>query len=456
MLPNPTRDQRRAVVLARWRLRKALLATLDDVCTDTLAKLEAKAMLLDVSNSIVHNRNKHYLAHSYDCENAVSYARVKEMQFLPERRTRTTLGRYIRRNFPDCKVSDEFLEQFTSKVMAKLVTAEKRFRIVEGAAIMDAYRDCIGGESCMTGDSADYVEIYAINPRVVWMVVYDDGDMTARALLWKTNEGHMCLDRIYPNSGRHIDEFKEYARQNGWHMRSSQSYPCGQYFVGLDEDTDLTVTLRIPDPSVYPYMDTFRKYSNSDIDWNDGEITLHTRKGTNKLESTAGEGPGYESGPDYTCCSCGDGVNSDDVRHSESGDAFCESCYNDLYTSCERCGCECSSDDTYTIQRRGYTEQWCESCRDDYATECTQCNEYFRNTDGRIVTVEDEPVCIGCADNASLCHGCGNNFWPEHLTEHGDHQYCSDCLPEEEKEDDESNEQAANANAEAAEVEAVA
>ncbi len=60
MLPNPTKDQRRAVVLARWRLRRALLATLGDVCTDTLPKLEAKSFLLIAVNSIVRNRNKHY------------------------------------------------------------------------------------------------------------------------------------------------------------------------------------------------------------------------------------------------------------------------------------------------------------------------------------------------------------------------------------------------------------
>ena len=471
MLPTPTKDQRRAVVLARWKLRRAFLKTLDEINVDAgcgcqsclnrsledagfKERYEAKQALASVVDAIVRNRNGHYLAHSHDCENAVSYARQEGMKFLPERRTRTTLGRYIRRNFPDCKVADDFLEQFTSKVMSKLTSADKRFSIVSGDDITRAYRDEIGGRSCMTGDDSDKVEIYAINPDVVRMLVYDDGDsLTGRCLIWKTNQGHTVADRIYPNSGRNIDEFKEYIKKHGWHMRENQSYPCGQGFIGLDRDEDLTVTLKVPDPPIYPYMDTFRMYRSSDVDWDNRTITLHTYDGTDRLDSTSGEGPGA-GGRRVRCCACSDRVDDDDAYTNEYGDYFCRDCYYDRYTSCDRCGREVSTDDTCSVTVGRYSqESWCEPCVRNHAYECEQCNEYYSD-EIRLATVEGVLVCDSChGGNFSTCHGCGNTFYDENLTERGDEYYCSDCLPDEKEEyDDESNAEATDADAETAEV----
>ena len=148
-VPLPTRDQRRAVVLARWRLRRALIDTLDefrirDGCqcsacirvaiendgTGVAERVAAKQSLFDVVDKIISNQSGHYLAHSHDDANCVSYARNKQVKYLPERRTRTTLGRYIRRQFPDVAIKDEFLEQYTSKVMATLTGTDDRFRII--------------------------------------------------------------------------------------------------------------------------------------------------------------------------------------------------------------------------------------------------------------------------------------------------------------------------------------
>ena len=340
----PTREQRRAVVLARWRLRRVLLKSLKSLKLDiececvycieqAIARSPAFAdrwktiqELRRVVGDIVHNKKKHYLAHSHDDASAISYARCESMKFLPERRTKTTLGRYIKRQYPEVAIKEEFLEQFVARVMAELMPNESKFKLISGYDIKQAYRDEIGGESCMTGCDSDKVELYAVNPKVVSMLVYDDGEMTGRCLVWKTDQGHTVTDRIYPNSGRHIAEYEKYIEDQGWYRRSDNRAPCEQYIIGLESER-LSVTLKIPDPPIWPYMDTFAYYSRSDYDSN--EITLRMSGGYS-LHSTSGEGPNCER---ISCSSCGDDIDEDDVHYSPGGDPYCESCFNDNYTS---------------------------------------------------------------------------------------------------------------------------
>lgn len=475
-VPLPTRDQRRAVVLARWRLRRALLDTLDEIkvkdgCQCSICirsaietdepgvaeRVAAKQSLLDVVDKIIRNQSGHYLAHSHDDANCVSYARNKQVKYLPERRTRTTLGRYIRRQFPDVAIKDEFLEQYTSKVMAMLTGTDDRFRIIEGREIVDAYRDEIGGHSCMTSGGSEYTEIYALNPDVVKMLVFDDGSMTGRCLIWKTNEGPIVADRIYPNGGRHIEEFKRYISEQGWHRREDNSYPQGQGFVGLDGD--LTVTLEIPDPPIYPYMDSFRLYRESrDVSWSDNTITLHTMHGYNTLSSTEGDGPGHEDNR-VSCYICNDRIDEDDVYTSNSGRIYCASCYNARFTSCGRCGDERASDSTHTVRTGRYsTEEWCGYCFEIHAFTCEGCGDNF-HIDNRVV-VEGGEYCSSCSSSSEECSGCGERFFESNMTERDGEWYCNDCLPEEGDDDDESESETEDdceaADGQAAEVAATA
>lgn len=453
-VPLPTRDQRRAVVLARWRLRRALLDALDEIrirdgcqcyaCTanaiasdepGVAEKVAAKQSLLDVVDKIIRNQSGHCLAHSNDDANCVSYARNKQVKYLPERRTRTTLGRYIRRQFPDVAIKDEFLEQYTSKVMAKLIGTDDRFRIIEGSEIVDAYRDRIGGSSCMTGEGSKYTEIYALNPDVVKMLVFDDGSMTGRCLIWKTNEGPIVADRIYPNGGRHIEEFKRYISEQGWHRRENNSYPQGQGFDGIDGD--LTVTLEIPDPPIYPYMDSFRLYRESrDVSWSDNTITLHTMYGISALSSTEGDGPGHEDNR-VSCYICNDRIDEDDAYTSSSGQIYCESCYGARFTRCGLCGDECASDSAHTVRTGRYsTEEWCDDCFENDAFTCEDCGDNF-HIDNRVV-VEGDGYCSRCSSSSGECSGCGKRFFDSNMTERDGEWYCNDCLPEEGGDDDES------------------
>ena len=482
-VPLPTRDQRRAVVLARWRLRKALLQTVERIlknglceCSscvenrreraeagDAEAKLEierldARHELAALVNAILRNKNGHYLAHSNDDARSVSYARKKDVKFLPERRTKTTLGRYIARNFPDLKVKEDFLEQFVSKVMAELAPIDDKFHLIKGWDIQSAYADEIGGDSCMTGSDSDKTELYAVNPDKVQMLVYDDGNgLTGRCLVWKTDQGFTVTDRIYPNSGRHVAEYEKYIKQQGWYRRENNSAPYGQQILGL-ENEDLTVTLKMPPSELWPYVDTFYRYSRRDVDWGDSTITLHTLRGGSALHSTSGSGP---TGG-VCCCSCGDHVDEDDVRYSESGSAYCESCYSDAYCSCEHCGCECPSDDTSTVIAGRYgEEEWCESCRSNHASTCSHCGALV--SDSIAVEVDGEQCCPSCAEESSRCAKCSKRYWDDDMEEVDGDLYCSDCaaavrerLEAENENDDQDDSAREGAEQEEEEVAAIA
>lgn len=438
-VPLPTREQRRAVVLARWRLRNSLLKTFDgidigllcqcDYCVkQALAsgelsadKWNAKLELRKIVDDIIHNKKGHYLAHSHDEANAVSYARCKSMKFLPERRTKTTLGRYIRRQYPDVVIKEEFLEQFVAKVMADLMPVDSKFKMISGPYIKQAYQDEIGGESCMTGDDSNKVKIYAINPDVVSMLVYDDGEMTGRCLVWKTDQGHTVTDRIYPNSGRHIAEYEKYISEQGWHRRSDNRAPsCSQYIVGLEHER-LSVTLKVPDPPIWPYIDTFAYYGSRDIDYDNNKITLKMN-GDYSLHSTSGEGPDCER---VECSSCGTGLDEEDALYSPGGDAYCESCFSENYTYCNRCGETVDSDDTHEVHVDYSSEEWCEYCTNNHAIHCERCSQYVRNT--CTTTVDGDAVCDSCAEESSECADCGGRFWNDDMEEVGGESYCCSC-----------------------------
>lgn len=433
-LPVPTDGQRRAVLASRLKLRKALIDTLRRIQID-----EKRPAFEEVVKAITSNKNRDWLAQSHDDDSLVSYARSSGVRFLPERRTKTTLARYIRRKWPDKDwINDRDLECFCNKAMSLIRSSDSLFRIISGSRITQAYRDEVGGHSCMTGDDCDKVAIYEHNPGVVQMLVFDDGSMTARALVWKTDQDKTAMDRIYPNSGRHIELFNKYARDHGWLVRVGNSMPQGDVAF-TDEDGDecseLTVSLDLPDPIVYPYMDSFRWVKTYDGD----SVVLSTKcgRGRDRLESTGGVGPGSENDNSVECRDCGCRVDPEDSYSDDNGYDYCSDCYSERYGSCERCGHECSRDDLAPVHVGRYTSDYCSDCRSNYATGCGDCGEWFR--DELIYETDGEFYCDNCRGNhTECCHECSETHLTENMKQDDDGDwYCPECLPEpEEAEDD--------------------
>ena len=115
------------------------------------------------------------------------------------------------------------------------------------------------GNSCMADVDSEYFDIYRYNGDVCQLVILYSNvgklqngkwvsyKIRGRALLWKTDEGDMFMDRIYTNYDSDIDLFKRFAEKNGWWYKVDQDSRTyfqvsngtqtkgAAYYVTLDE-----------------------------------------------------------------------------------------------------------------------------------------------------------------------------------------------------------------------------
>jgi len=154
-----------------------------------------------------------------------------------------------------------------------------KFDIVSGYDIAKWYHedtyesdDSTLGGSCMRYDyCSEFFGIYTENSDVVKLVIlYSDKDgnvkdgkfvgkyIKGRALLWKTNQGDMFMDRIYTNNDSDVELFKQFAEKNGWwykKVQNSNNRFTAQRGSSLKDPT-YTVDLQWADHEYYPYVDT--------------------------------------------------------------------------------------------------------------------------------------------------------------------------------------------------------
>jgi len=126
------------------------------------------------------------------------------------------------------------------------------------------------GNSCMSVVDYDYFDIYCDNDDVCSLVILygEEGEMKdgkfkgekirGRALLWKTDQGDMFMDRIYYNNDSDVNLFKQYAERNGWWCKKNQNSESNFYAVKGSESKSPTyiVTLKHVNQDKYPYVDT--------------------------------------------------------------------------------------------------------------------------------------------------------------------------------------------------------
>lgn len=385
------------------------------------------------------------LAFSFTDPGKVSYASKPELRYVKNSRTRTTFGRYVRRQLAieTSVISDNSLKAIAADLFAFACDiGSDDFRVISGRDIVDTYRDCVGGCSCMTGDDANKTELYAINDNIS-MLIYKD---MARALLWKCDCGTKVMDRIYPNDGSHVSAMRKWAYANGYMVRVNNSFPSSGSL--LEDDNFYKVTVKIPD--LWPYMDTFR-YA---ISYNNRTAVLSNERRDHAimLDSTCGEGPCSDGECTYTCSHCGERVSdSDDLFGPDCN--LCESCCSDLYATCNYCGEYVNVDEVVTIADEGYCtccaecrfelcdrcrdyykkgtlchvedieEYWCEDCISDHAWMCAGCKSYFTE-DGCETCNDGETRCAACH---SICDSCGAAFGNDDIRD----GLCKKCCAEE-------------------------
>lgn len=188
-------------------------------------------------------------------------------------RNKSKIGRFINKTFPN-KFKDSEVEDFVNKFKSKFNKGD-RFEVVDGKKILEYYLcgnyASLGGtlDSCMSSAEAqNYIKWYADNPKSVNMLVYLDEDdlVKGRALLWNISnpkDFNVFMDRIYYSEDHLKHKFLEYAKENGYAYRQSQSFLGGSeiIFNGQIDYTQYYVKMN-GNPNKYPYLDTFKYYNS--------------------------------------------------------------------------------------------------------------------------------------------------------------------------------------------------
>ncbi len=109
----------------------------------------------------------------------------------------------------------------------------------------------------------------------------------------------------------------------------------------------------------------------------------------------------------YTCDSCGDRISEDEVRNDGYGNTYCESCFADKFTYCDRCGSTVENDDIIIIEDHSRYNAVCSRCneRKINAVECSDCGRFY--CDYVITDDSGKAFCESCADgNTHYCEKC--------------------------------------------------
>ncbi len=172
-----------------------------------------------------------------------------------------------------------------------------KFDVVSGYDIANWYYEgtydtdnsTLGG-SCMRYEECEnYFGIYTENSDVVKLVIlyadrggrikdgkYKSDVIKGRALLWKTNQGDMFMDRIYTNNDSDVELFKQFAEKNGWWCKKVQN--SSNMFTAQKgnafKDPSYSVDLKWADHEYYPYVDTLSYLQLNEIDTRDSSGVL--------------------------------------------------------------------------------------------------------------------------------------------------------------------------------------
>ena len=167
----------------------------------------------------------------------------------------------------------------------------------------------------------------------------------------------------------------------------------------------------------------------------------------------------FTVGADPICIECG-------YTHDESECISC--CSNPTKMECDDCGCDLDSDDAICIDGRYYcrdcvnyceccneyhrSERYyipsegiyvCESCFDEYYTYCERCGRNVDRDDTTYVESEGEPICDRCLERHYFqCDECGEYFRNENRNQLCGRHLCDDCYDEATEDEDENEEEA--------------
>ncbi len=326
-------------------------------------------------------------------------------------RLKLKTARYLTRK---CKLNegaslnDEQIRILSEKINSLLWTDEElnNVELIRGKAITEAYKNEIGGSSCMTGCNYSYTRLYEVNPTRFEMLIMHSGNDFARAIVHKLDNGRKLLGVIYATAEHLLDEMQKYAIGQNWILCADNSQ---------DKTVWIMSGLYFCDGEI-PYMDILTSgeiYDNLlTVSYNSGSFELRNQNG------------GLEG--DHHCENCGDHIYEDDVYDDDDGNVYCEHCFNEKFIWCPNCGNAIHNNDTVYIQNKEI--HVCQYCADEHYYKCETCGNYFKLDNVQIL--DDSVYCENCFDEiADYCGDCSMSFYIEDLTFVNDNgPLCADCV----------------------------
>ena len=123
------------------------------------------------------------------------------------------------------------------------------------------------------------------------------------------------------------------------------------------------------------------------------------------------------------CANCEERVR-EDYASTVRGEIFCNTCYNELFSACGRCGDTKYQEDL--VYSDVLEDDFCSSCFDDLHTKCTECGEVLAYDHvGTVSSETDEDYCEECYNlTFTKCKECGCEIEREGNEDH----CCEECL----------------------------
>ena len=126
----------------------------------------------------------------------------------------------------------------------------------------------------------------------------------------------------------------------------------------------------------------------------------------------------------FQCSYCSKDVNIS-LKKTQSGDDYCQDCFDNIYLECNQCHC--------IFIKIGMREHeggaYCQSCFDYYYFLCNGCYEYHHKDQIRCAIGSDNNYCVDCFNERySSCDMCGKNVLKDNIFRKDNGQYCHECF----------------------------
>lgn len=123
------------------------------------------------------------------------------------------------------------------------------------------------------------------------------------------------------------------------------------------------------------------------------------------------------------CEHCNDRVHREDAQHI-NGETYCESCFDDLFSSCADCGDTTPNDEL----NETVDGDVCGYCLRHHYSACYDCGEHYRDGD-LILGADGENYCESCHESRfTFCFHCGDSVDHDDIEVFEGKALCENCL----------------------------